>query len=142
MLSVGFWVRQCVPVPGPFPGGDQAPIQDDNPLSDGVTVGPRDPYSETGDPMDDLPQVSEELEAAEAPEELSDAWITLKVKGALAVHREVSALFTEVVTDLGVVTLAGSAASQHERQVATSVAEGIKGVKRVDNRMQVFNERP
>jgi hyperosmotically inducible protein len=92
--------------------------------------------------MDVVPQVPVEMEAAEAPEELSDAWITLKVKGALAVHREVSALSTEVVTDHGVVILAGSAVSQHERQVATSVAEGIKGVKRVDNRMQVYNERP
>ena len=134
--------NDTVPVPGPLPGGGPAPLQDDHFLSAGGIVGARDPYSKMGEPMDIVPQVPVEMEAVEAPEELSDAWITLKVKGALAVHREVSALSTEVVTDHGVVILAGSAVSQHERQVATSVAEGIKGVKRVDNRMQVYNERP
>lgn len=130
-----------IPVPGPMPG--PAPIENrrpSDPYSD--IVPPSDPYSETGVPMDDLRQTPEELEAVEEPEEHSDAWITLKVKGALAVHREVSALSTEVTTDHGVVTLSGSASSEHERQEATSVAQGIKGVKRVENRMQVFVARP
>jgi osmotically-inducible protein OsmY len=75
------------------------------------------------------------------PEARSDAWITLKVKAALAIHFEVSALSTRVATERGVVTLSGDAVSQRQRQEAALVAGGVKGVKRVLNRLQVFHDR-
>lgn len=104
-------------------------------LPEGVIVGPSDPYSETGEGLEPRPErPGEALE----PTELSDAWITLKVKAALAVHPNVSALATEVVTDQGVVTLSGQAETPYERLEATSVAEEIKGVKRVNNLLQVI----
>jgi len=120
-----------------IPPADPTPIQDVEYLPEGVIVGPRDPYSETGEPLEEPPMAPVELDEAREPEELSDAWITLKVKAALAIHRDVSALSTEVVTEHGVVTLSGTAETPHERLEATSVAEGIKGVKRVNNLLQV-----
>jgi hypothetical protein len=120
-----------------LPVSNPTPIQDGEPLPEGVIVGPRDPYSETGERLEDPPEEPVVLEEAQEPEELSDAWITLKVKAALAVHPNVSALSTEVTTDHGVVTLSGSAETPYERLEAMSIAEEIKGVKRVNNLLQV-----
>ena len=115
----------------------EAPIQDRDDFPEDVIVGPRDPCSETGARLEEPPEAPVERDETEEPEEYSDAWITLKVKAALAVHRDVSALATEVVSDHGVVTLSGMAETPHERFEATSVAEGIKGVKRVINLLRV-----
>jgi osmotically-inducible protein OsmY len=71
------------------------------------------------------------------PAARSDAWITLKVKGALAFHRSVSALATEVTTDNGVVTLSGQAGSAAEKELATEYAKAVEGVKSVRNDMRV-----
>ena len=122
-----------------MPVSDPTPIQDRDDFPEDVIVGPRDPYSETGARLEEPPEAETpvELDEAEEPKEYSDAWITLKVKAALAVHPDVSALATEVVTDHGVVTLSGMAETPHERFEATAVAEGIKGVKRVINLLRV-----
>jgi hyperosmotically inducible protein len=71
------------------------------------------------------------------PAEHSDAWVTMKVKGALAFHRNVSATGTEVETTDGVVTLKGKAATQAQRELTTEYAKDVEGVKEVRNLMTV-----
>jgi osmotically-inducible protein OsmY len=94
--------------------------------------------AETASSMPGVTQVDNELSVrADQPEARSDAWITMKVKGALAFHRNVSALATEVTTDNGVVTLAGKAGSEAEKQLATEYAKDVDGVKSVRNQLIV-----
>lgn len=70
-----------------------------------------------------------------------DSWITTKVKSALLYHTSVSGLKTEVETKDGVVTLRGEAENQAQRELASEYANGIEGVKRVDNQMTIKGER-
>jgi hyperosmotically inducible protein len=70
-------------------------------------------------------------------ESIDDASITMHVKAALAGDRATSALRTEVDTKDGVVTLSGTAASGAEKTLAERRAMGVKGVKSVDNRIEV-----
>ena len=72
----------------------------------------------------------------ERPAEMSDAWITLKVKSTLLFHRSVSAM-TEVNTKDGVVTLKGEADNQAQIDLTTAYARDIDGVKEVMNEMTV-----
>ena len=69
------------------------------------------------------------------PSAKSDDWITLKVKSALAFHKNVSATATEVHTKDGVVTLAGVAGSGAERDLAAEYAKDVDGVTEVRNDM-------
>lgn len=93
---------------------------------------------ETASSMPGVTQVDNELSVrAGQPEARSDAWITLKVKGALAFHRNVSALATEVTTDNGVVTLTGKAGTEAEKQLAAEYAKDVEGVKSVRNQITV-----
>lgn len=68
------------------------------------------------------------------PAEMSDAWLTSKVKTTLLFHRNVSSL-TEVSTKDGVVTLQGEATSQAEKDLTTEYAKDVDGVKDVKNEM-------
>lgn len=70
-----------------------------------------------------------------------DSWITTKVKSSLLYHTSVSGLKTEVETKDGVVTLKGEADNHAQRELATEYANGIEGVRRVDNQMTVKGER-
>ena len=76
------------------------------------------------------------------PAEQTDAWITMKVKGALAFHKNVSASGTEVATAAGKVTLKGVAENEAQRELTASYAQDVEGVKGVDNRMTVAGARP
>ena len=67
----------------------------------------------------------------------SDDWITTKVKGVLAFHRNVSARVTKVTTADGMVTLTGEAGSAEQKELTTDYAKDVDGVKGVDNRMTV-----
>jgi hyperosmotically inducible periplasmic protein len=67
------------------------------------------------------------------PEEHSDAWMTMKVKGVLAFHKNVSATSTEVNTENGVVTLTGKADSEAQKQLTTEYAKDVDGVTEVRN---------
>jgi osmotically-inducible protein OsmY len=71
------------------------------------------------------------------PAENSDAWIKLKVKTALAFHRNVSATKTEVDVTEGVVTLKGEASSQAQKELTTEYVKDILGVKDVNNELTV-----
>lgn len=64
-------------------------------------------------------------------QQMSDSWITSKIKSTLAVDHATPALDIHVFTVDGVVTLSGNVATQHEKDVAIQRAQGIKGVKRV-----------
>ena len=72
----------------------------------------------------------------ESPAEMSDAWITAKVKTIFLFHRNVSAM-TEVDTKAGIVTLQGKAANEAQKDLTTEYAKDIEGVKGVNNEMTV-----
>jgi hyperosmotically inducible protein len=70
-------------------------------------------------------------------EDIDDASITAQVKLSLLYHRSTSAINTKVETNNGNVTLYGKARSAAEWNLATRLAEDVKGVKGVDNRMTI-----
>ncbi len=69
---------------------------------------------------------------AEASREISDSWITTKVKSTLLYSSNVSGTDVEVNTKAGVVTLSGKVASGAERALAIELAENVRGVKSVN----------
>jgi hyperosmotically inducible periplasmic protein len=76
--------------------------------------------------------------AAESPgKEVSDSWITTKVKGELAKDKQVSSMHIHVKTVEGVVTLTGKAKSQADVDRAAEDTNKIKGVKSVVNNITV-----
>lgn len=85
-------------------------------------------------------RVDNQIRVTNEPKESSDDWITLKVRGALLFHRNVSAADTHVTVREGVVTLTGTAKSDAEKALAQEYAADIAGVRRVDNQIQVVPE--
>ena len=69
--------------------------------------------------------------ASEQP--VTDTWITTKVKTDLLATKDVSGTEIKVETKNGVVTLAGTVATQAEVDKAVASAKAIKGVTRVDS---------
>lgn len=69
----------------------------------------------------------------EQPSEHSDAWMTMKVKGVLAFHKNTSASDTEVTTANGIVTLTGKADTEAQKQLTTEYAKDVEGVTDVRN---------
>jgi osmotically-inducible protein OsmY len=86
----------------------------------------------------DLPgvkSVNNELEVkGTPPAEMSDAWITAKVKTIFLFHKNVSAM-TEVSTQDGIVTLKGKAENEAQKELTTEYAKDVEGVKGVNNEM-------
>ncbi len=70
-------------------------------------------------------------------ESVDDASITGQLKFELASHGSTSALKTKVETSNGIVTIRGEAANEAEKTLVTKLAESIRGVVSVDNRMKV-----
>ena len=70
-------------------------------------------------------------------EKIDDASITAQVKLTLLWHRSTSAINTKVETRRGVVTLYGKAGSAAELNLASKLANDVKGVKSVKNRMVI-----
>jgi len=68
-------------------------------------------------------------------EKVDDASITAQIKTSLLFRKSTHSLSTRVRTRAGVVTLHGEARNLAEKDLATKVAEDIKGVKAVHNRM-------
>jgi osmotically-inducible protein OsmY len=68
-------------------------------------------------------------ESGKAP---TDAWITSRVKSSLLLTRGISRSGIGVTTSNGVVLLRGVVASKAERELATQVAQDVRGVKQVD----------
>jgi hyperosmotically inducible protein len=68
---------------------------------------------------------------------VDDAWITSKVKSEMAVDKTVKARDIKVNTTGGVVKLSGTADSWEESNKAADIARNVKGVKSVENDIQV-----
>lgn len=73
----------------------------------------------------------------ERPAGTSDAWLGMKVKTMLLVHRNVSALHTDVDVKNGVVTLRGEAESLAQKDLTSEYAKDVEGVREVRNEMTV-----
>lgn len=65
-------------------------------------------------------------------EQLSDAWITSKVKSSLIYSRNLDGLNIKVDTQDGLVTLNGIVANFAEKELAVEIARNIRGVKGVN----------
>ena len=72
-----------------------------------------------------------------AKEQVTDAWITTKIKGEFATDKLVSATKIHVDTDKGVVKLTGTAKNKAEVDRAMSLAKNTKGVVSVKNDIQI-----
>ena len=75
--------------------------------------------------------------ASKAGEKLDNMSITTAVSNALAKDPDLSALKINVETKDGAVTLNGTAPSQAAVEKASAIAKAVKGVKSVDNKLQV-----
>lgn len=80
------------------------------------------------------PSVAETTKGAatEVSKDISDAWITTKVKSTLMYSSNVEGSAITVDTKGGVVTLKGAVDSASERALAIELAENVRGVKSVD----------
>jgi hypothetical protein len=63
----------------------------------------------------------------------TDATVQAEIERRLSSDKQTSALDIDVSTDNGVVTLSGQVDNQSQKQLAEDLAEGVEGVKRVDN---------
>lgn len=70
-------------------------------------------------------------------ENIDDSYITGSVKTKLASDRLVSLTRVEVETNNGIVYLTGEVETAEQRSHIGSLASQVKGVKRVDNNLQV-----
>lgn len=70
--------------------------------------------------------------AKEVEKEISDSWITAKVKSTFAYTNHVDASDISVTTVRGLVTLTGKADTPAEKELAIELAKGIRGVKSVN----------
>lgn len=80
---------------------------------------------------DDEGQVAT-AEAADEDALLSDAWITAKTNSTLLWTNGVQGTDIDVSTEDGVVKLKGTVESGYEKELAIEIAQGIRGVQRVD----------
>ena len=72
-----------------------------------------------------------------AGDAIADSAVTAKVKTALLADDNVKGLQIDVDTSNGVVTLNGTADTQANMSKAQTIAQGIDGVKSVENRLTV-----
>ncbi len=77
------------------------------------------------------------VEAEKARVQLDDATITAKVKSALIAEPGVKATQINVDTSGGVVTLSGTVDTPQMMSRATQIAQGVEGVKSVNNSLTV-----
>ena len=68
---------------------------------------------------------------------VDDSWITSKVKSEMVANKTVHAHNINVNTTRGVVTLTGTAATWDESNKAAEIANGVKGVKSVENDIHI-----
>lgn len=74
----------------------------------------------------------------EAGTELTDSWITTRVKSTLLYSSNVSGSAIDVSTDKGVVSLSGQVSSGSERALAVELAQNVRGVRRVESAALAF----
>lgn len=76
------------------------------------------------------------LEGRQAKQQVSDSWITAKVKSALLYNRSVDGTDIDVETRDGIVTLRGRVDSAFEKEQAISISRNIQGVKAVEDKLE------
>lgn len=74
----------------------------------------------------------------EAGADMSDSWITTKVKSTLLYSSNVSGTAIEVTTDKGVVSLSGKVNNGAEHDLAVELAQNVRGVRSVQSKQLVF----
>jgi hyperosmotically inducible protein len=74
---------------------------------------------------------SAQSSAKEAEQDISDSWITTKVKSTLMYSSNVNGSDIDASTSAGVVTLKGKVDSGAERALAIELADNVRGVKSV-----------
>lgn len=73
---------------------------------------------------------------------VKDSAITTQIKAKMAKDEKVSALHIKVDTDNhGMVQLSGTAKSRAEADQAAAIAQSVKGVTSVDNKIRVDKDR-
>lgn len=72
-----------------------------------------------------------DMAAMEAKSDISDSWITTKVKSTFSYSSNVDGSDISVTTKEGVVTLTGKVDSAAERDLAVELAKNVRGVKSV-----------
>lgn len=84
-------------------------------------------------------QVAQKVEAAvdKVGDAVSDAAVTASIKTELAKDPKLSALRIDVDTQGGRVLLSGTAPDADARDRATRLAQAVKGVSSVENRLQI-----
>ncbi len=75
------------------------------------------------------------------PGKNSDAWIRMRIKAMLMLHRSLDGANTEVAVKDGLVTLKGEAGSQAEKALTAEYVKDVEGVKDVANEM-IVAEKP
>nr|MBA3296582.1 BON domain-containing protein [Acidobacteriota bacterium] len=75
--------------------------------------------------------------ADRAGNDISDAWITTKLKSKYYVDDDVKGLNIDVTTNGGVVTLTGKVSNAAERAKALSLAKTTDGVKQVVDKLTI-----
>ena len=68
---------------------------------------------------------------------VDDSWITSKVKSEMIADKNVPARDINVTTTKGVVTLSGKVDTWNASNRAGEIAQGVKGVSKVENDIQV-----
>ena len=109
------------------------------------TVSEETHLSLAADTVADLPgvkSVDNRLEVkGEIPEKNSDAWIQMKLKTMLKLHRNLHNANVEITVRDGRVNLQGEVGSQAEKELTTELVRDVEGVKEVDNEMTVAKAR-
>jgi hyperosmotically inducible protein len=84
--------------------------------------------------IQDKPMTDAQKDSAKSADEshnISDGWITAKVKSSFMYSSNINGGDIDVSTNDGIVTLTGKVASGSERSLAIETAQNIRGVKSV-----------
>lgn len=76
--------------------------------------------------------------ANEAGADISDSWITMKVKSTLLYTTNVAGSVIDVTTNKGVVSLSGKVNNSAEQALAIELAQNVRGVKSVQSKELIF----
>lgn len=68
---------------------------------------------------------------------VDDAAITAEIKGKIFAHKDLSAAEIKVETYKGTVQLSGFVSNPAQIKMAGEIAQNVKGVKKVDNSLQL-----
>src|ERR1051325_7636318 len=92
---------------------------------------------DTAEALPGVKSVDNRIEiTGDRPTENSDKWISMKVKSALLLHRNVNAHKTNVYVKDGVVTLRGEASSLAQKDLTAEYAKDVNGVKGIKNELE------